>query len=49
MDGSALADLARSSGAENDLVDALEPLREVEGPNSVMKELRGECGGPTEF
>ena len=48
MDGEQLAELARSNGADDDLVQALRPLREVEGPNGVMKELKGELGGPTE-
>ena len=47
MDGSALADLARSNGADDDLVQALRGLREVDGPNGVMKELKGDLGGPT--
>jgi len=47
MDGSALAELAEKNGAESELVDALRPLREVEGPNGVMKELKGELGGST--
>ena len=48
MDGSALADLASSNGAGDDLVEALRGLREVEGPNGVMKELKSHLGGPTE-
>ena len=48
MDGSALADLARSNGADDDLVQALRGLREVDGPNGVMKELKGDLGGSTE-
>ena len=48
MDGPALAELAERNGADDDLVQALRPLREVEGPNGVMKELKGELGGPTE-
>ena len=47
MDGSALADLAKKNGADDDLVDALKPLREVEGPSGVMKELKGDLGGST--
>ena len=47
MDGPKLADLAKSNGADSDLVDALKGLREVEGPNGVMKELKGDLGGPT--
>jgi uncharacterized protein DUF2795 len=45
MDGDALADLAQSNGADSDLVEALRPLREVDGPNGVMKELKGDLGG----
>jgi hypothetical protein len=48
MDGSALAELAKSNGAGDDLVEALKGLREVEGPNGVMKELKGELGGSTD-
>jgi hypothetical protein len=47
MDGAALADLARSNGADDALVDALKGVRQVDGPNTVMKELKGELGGPT--
>ena len=48
MDGSALAELAESNGADRELVDALRGLREVEGPNGVMKELKGSLGGSTD-
>ena len=48
MDGSQLADLAESNGAAQELVDALRGLREVEGPNGVMKELKGDLGGSTD-
>jgi hypothetical protein len=44
MDGKQMADLAQQNGAGDDLVDALRGLREVEGPNGVMKELKGELG-----
>jgi hypothetical protein len=47
IDGRALAKLAKSNGADQELVAALEGLREVDGPNGVMKELKGELGGPT--
>ena len=42
------ADLAKSNGADQDLVDALKDLRQVDGPNGVMKELKGELGGSTD-
>jgi hypothetical protein len=45
MDGATLADLAQRNGAERELVDALRGIREVEGPNGVMKELKGDLGG----
>jgi len=45
MDGDQLAELAQRNGAERDLVDALRGMREVEGPNGVMKELKGDLGG----
>lgn len=44
MDGPVLSDLAKSNGADQDLVEALRGLREVEGPNGVMKELTGDLG-----
>jgi hypothetical protein len=47
MDGDQLADLARRNGAGDDLVEALRGLREVEGPNGVMKGLKGDLGGST--
>jgi hypothetical protein len=47
MDGTQLADLAKKNGAGDDLVRALERLGRVDGPNGVMKELKGELGGPT--
>ena len=47
MDGKALAALAEKNGADDDLVQALKGLREVDGPNGVMKELKDELGGPT--
>ncbi len=47
LDGGQLADLARRNGADDDLVDALRGLREVEGPNGVMKSLKGDLGGST--
>ena len=48
MDGAALADLARGNGADEELVSALQGLREVDGPNGVMKELKGDLGGSTD-
>jgi hypothetical protein len=47
MAGPELADLAKSNGADQDLVDALRGLRQVDGPNGVMKELKGALGGST--
>ena len=40
-----IAELAQRNGAESELVDALRGVREVEGPNGVMKELKGDLGG----
>ena len=48
MDGATLADLAKSNGGSDELVEALKGLREVEGPNGVMKELKGDLGGSTD-
>jgi hypothetical protein len=47
MDGSALSELAKNNGADDELVEALRGLREVDGPNGVMKELKGDLGGST--
>ncbi len=47
MDGKQLSELAKKNGAEQELVDALSGLRQVDGPNGVMKELKGDLGGPT--
>ena len=47
MDGKALSALAKKNGGSDDLVEALSGLREVDGPNTVMKELKGELGGST--
>ena len=44
-DGAQLAETARGNGADDDLVSALEGLREVDGPNGVMKELKGQLTG----
>ena len=48
MGGKELAELAQSNGADKDLVDALEGIREVDGPNTVMQELKGQLGGSTD-
>jgi hypothetical protein len=45
MNGQQLADLAKSNGADQQLVDALRGVRQVDGPNAVMKELKGDLGG----
>jgi Protein of unknown function (DUF2795) len=47
MDGKALAALASENGAGDDLVDALKGVGEVDGPNGVMKQLKGGLGGST--
>jgi len=47
MDGQQLAELARSNGADDALVEALKGVRQVDGPNTVMQELKGDLGGPT--
>jgi len=46
MSGPELADLAKSNGAGDDLVDALRGVRQVDGPNTVMQELKSQLGGP---
>ena len=45
MDGKALSALAKKNGGSSELVDALSGLREVDGPNTVMKELKEHLGG----
>ena len=45
MDGAALSALATKNGADADLVGALQGLRQVDGPNTVMQELKGQLGG----
>jgi hypothetical protein len=47
MDGKALAGLAKKNGAGKDLVEALKGVGKVDGPNEVMKQLKGELGGST--
>jgi hypothetical protein len=47
MDGKSLAALAEKNGADSDLVGALKGLKEADGPNGVMKQLKGELGGST--
>jgi hypothetical protein len=47
MDGAALSELAQENGADGELVDALRGIREVDGPNTVMQELKGQLGGST--
>ncbi len=44
--GDQLADLAQRNGAEGSLVDELRGInREIDGPNGVMKELKGQLSG----
>jgi hypothetical protein len=43
-DGDTLADHASGNGAGDDLVEALRGVGEVDGPNGVMKELKGSLG-----
>ncbi len=48
MTGEQLAELARRNNADESLVEELRGIqREVDGPNGVMKELKGELGGRT--
>ncbi len=44
MDGPQLADLAKRNGAADELVEVLRGLPEVDGPNAVMKHLKGRLG-----
>jgi hypothetical protein len=43
-DGGQLADTAKSNGADDELVQALQGVGQVDGPNEVMKELKGQLG-----
>ncbi len=46
--GKQLSELAKKNGADDDLVAELAGIdREIDGPNGVMKELKGELGGRT--
>jgi len=47
MSGEQLAELAKKNGADQDLVYALRGVGEVDGPNGVMKQLKGDLGGRT--
>lgn len=44
MDGGQLADLARSNQAPDDFVEELSTVTRVDGPDKVMKELKGDLG-----
>jgi hypothetical protein len=46
MDGKELAKLAEGNGAPQELVDALGQVGKVDGPNTVMQELKDQLGGP---
>lgn len=46
MDGKALSELAKSNGGSDELVEALSGVRQVDGPNTVMHELKEHLGGP---
>jgi hypothetical protein len=45
MDGKQLAALAKKNGAGDDLVGALKGVGKANGPNEVMKQLKGDLGG----
>ena len=47
MDGKELSQLAKKNGGGDDLVEALKGIGKVDGPNTVMKELKGSLGGST--
>jgi Protein of unknown function (DUF2795) len=47
MDGKQLAALAKKNGAGDDLTGALQGVGRVNGPNEVMKQLKGDLGGAT--
>ncbi|MBW3653783.1 MAG: DUF2795 domain-containing protein [Actinobacteria bacterium] len=50
MTGEQLADLAERNDADAALVERLRDIdHEVDGPNGVMKELKGELGERDEF
>jgi Protein of unknown function (DUF2795) len=45
MTGEQLAELARRNGAEKELVEVLQAIGKVDGPNGVMKQLKDHLGG----
>jgi Protein of unknown function (DUF2795) len=45
MTGEQLAELARRNGAGKDLVEVLQGVGKVDGPNGVMKQLKDHLGG----
>ncbi len=45
MDGEQLAGLAERNGAREELVEALRGVGKVNGPNTVMKQLKEHVGG----
>ncbi|MGQ0481813.1 MAG: DUF2795 domain-containing protein [Pseudonocardia sp.] len=45
MDGRQLSALAKKNGAPDELVETLEGVGEVSGPNAVMKQLKEHLGG----
>jgi hypothetical protein len=45
MDGPQLAEPALSNGTDSELVDILCGVGRVDGPNGVMKALKGQLGG----
>lgn len=45
MDGKQLSALAKKNGARDELVETLQGVGEVSGPNTVMKRLKEHLGG----
>ena len=43
-EGDELADLAEQNGADEELIDAIRGVGSVDGPNGVMKQLKGSLG-----
>ena len=43
-EGEELADLAEQNGADEELIEAIRGVGSVDGPNKVMKELKGQLG-----
>ena len=48
MSGPELAEQAKKNGGSDELVEVLQRVGQVEGPNGVMKAIKDSLGGPTD-